>query len=208
MLTESENLIVRGINEYSGSLSMLLDTRIFKFNQIIESKTPFSMQSSLLIQKPHKIRPVPIDYEYIQILFSGNNKHGHWIYIWYHFRFLTNDCIIYINRLFPYNKNIKISFEDVEFQQTHYDCGIFSIAFSTSIIFNICPCGLQFDINKMRKHLSEMYYTRSLQMFPLSNNSYENITLTSIPLIRNVLHFNNFQVLNLNFQDIDFEDLE
>ncbi|OXU16610.1 hypothetical protein TSAR_016059 [Trichomalopsis sarcophagae] len=68
----------------------------------------------------------------------------------------------------------------------------------------------------MRKHLSEMYYTRSLQMFPLSNNSYENMNLTSIPLIRknnkvnaDEIIFQEHDINNSNFihNDISMEEI-
>ena len=80
--------------------------------------------------------------------------------------------MIYINRLFP--NNLKITFETVQHQDNLYDCGIFTIEFIISLIFNVCPCGLIFYIKLIRKHLLELYNICTLTMFPVSKNHFNN----------------------------------
>lgn len=218
MLTDEEKKIIIGQGDYSGQKSMLIDEHILKFNQIIKHYTNFSMQDTILIQRPWNINPVPLDSEYLQILFSGDTNFGHWICIYYKngvihvydsmmTKFLNNDQKIYLNRLFPNNRNLKIAFENVQRQNNPYDCGVFAIAFAISIIYNVCPCGLSFDINKMRSHLLSLFQTFTIKMFPLIQNNYQIITEEISPL-RNILHSQQFYCMNLNFHTINFDYLE
>ena len=95
---------------------------------------------------------------------------GHWICIYYsnfvihvydsfNMNTLTDDCKIFINRMFPNNSNLRIVFEEVQYQINPYDCGVFAIAFTVAMIYNYCPCGLIFDISKMRDHFLSIYET-------------------------------------------------
>lgn len=180
-LSQAEKETVLGLGHYNGENSMLTDTHITEFNRILQSQSNFSMQSTLFLQLPFLINPVPLDQEYIQILFSGNNNHGHWICIYYsnyiihvydslNQHSLNDDQIKYIRKLFPYSQNIEIVFENVQFQINSYDCGVYAIAFVISIIFNLCPCTLNFSRTEMRKHLLKIFNDSSLSMFPLLNS--------------------------------------
>ena len=153
VFTEIDKLILIGKENYSGEKSMLNDNHIEEFNSIIKTCINFSMQSTLLLQRPQNIVPVSRNEEYLQILFSGNSELGHWIFIWYfdniihiydslNSKHLNSDQMIFINRLFPNKINLQIVFETVQDQNNTYDCGIFAIAFAVSIIFNSCPCVL------------------------------------------------------------------
>ena len=179
------------------------------------------MQPTIFLQQPYNIKPVEHDAEYIQILFTGQNECGHWICMYYcndiihiydsfNQKCLTEDQMIYINRLFPNKNNLKITFETVQQQDNIYDCGIFSIAFVISLIFNVCPCGLIFDIKLMRKHLLELYHTSMLTMFPVSKNHFNNNLFISnhTPLIRNIIHYQQFFIIPVNFDNVNFEILE
>ena len=106
------------------------------------------MQSSLSVQKLYNIISIPIHCEYIKLLFSGNSDKGRWICMYYsnniihiydslNVKCLKGEDKVFINRLFPNNPELKITFETVQSQTNSYNCGIFAIAFAISILFNI-----------------------------------------------------------------------
>lgn len=71
VLIEEEKDLVIGTGNYSGQNSMLNDNHIYEFNKIIKSFTNFSMQSAILIKIINSIRAVPLENEFLQILFDG-----------------------------------------------------------------------------------------------------------------------------------------
>ena len=172
----------------------------------------------LLFQKPYIIS-IPIDCEYIQLLFLGNSENGHWICMYYSnniihiYDSLNVECLkeedkVFINRLFPNNPELKITFETVQSETNSYDCRIFAIAFAISILFNICPCSLSFDISQMRLHFLKIFETRIIRMFPLSQNSayeYINYDYSLIPIRRSIIHQYVFveQKLHFNAEEIN-----
>ena len=162
---------------------MLNDEHILEYNNILKNCSSFNIQSSLLVQKPYNIISIPIDCEYIQLLFLSNSEKGHWICIYYsnsiihiydslNVKCLKEEDKVFINGLFPNNSELKITFETVQSETNSYDCRIFAIAFAISIcLFNICPCSLSFDISQIRLHFLKIFETRIIRMFPLSQNS-------------------------------------
>ena len=48
---------------------------------------------------------------------------------------------------------IKMNMMDVQMQSGGYDCGLFSIAFATALVFGEQPGQFLFDQKKMRAHL-------------------------------------------------------
>ena len=115
----------------------------------------------------------------IQVLFSGGTNYGHWICIYYRnstihvfdsLNKLTLDMNhkIFLNRMFPNKNNIRIIFETVSQQINGYDCGVFAIAFATSLAFNICPCTLKYNILQLRAHLCNMLRAGRLLQFPIT----------------------------------------
>lgn len=53
------------------------------------------------------------------------------------------------------DSNVEITSMPVQQQQNGSDCGIFAIAFSTCIVFDLDPRDMTFDIPRMRPHLSQ-----------------------------------------------------
>ena len=91
---------------------------------------------------------VSIDCEYIQLLFLRNSEKGHSICMYYSnniihiYDSLNVKCIkvedkVFINRLFPNNPELKITFETVQSETNSYDCRIFAIAFAISILLYV-----------------------------------------------------------------------
>ena len=162
-LTEKQKLVVNGIGSCTADESTLNDEHILEFINIIKNCSSFNIQSSLSVQKPYNIISIPIDCEYIQLLFLGNSEKGHWIcstiainivhiYDSLNVKCLKEEDKVFINRLFPNNPELKITLETVQSEINSYDGRIFAIAFAISILFNICPCSLSFDISQIRLH--------------------------------------------------------
>ena len=116
-LTEKQKLVVKVIGSCTGDESMLNDEHILEFNTILKNCSSFNIQSSLLVQKPYNIILIPIDCEYIQLLFLSNSKKGHWICMYYsnniihihdslNVKCLKEEEKVFINRLFPNNPEL------------------------------------------------------------------------------------------------------
>lgn len=138
VITATERLVVKGEGSYSRKNSMLTDVHIHKFNEILQLYSNFEMQSTLLLQRPEQIVPVPFEMNYVQILFSGNAKLGHWIIIYKEHSLLhlydsanckqlKNEHLTYMSHLFPYHSACQITFENLQPQSNSYDCGVFAI---------------------------------------------------------------------------------
>ena len=60
----------------------------------------------------------------------------------------------------------KLSVVPVQQQNNGSDCGVFSIAYATSLVFKEAPETIQYDIAEMRTHLSRCLKTGILEPFP------------------------------------------
>ena len=108
-LTEKQKLVVKGIGSCTGDESML-NEHILEFNNILKNCSTFNMQSS-----------------------SGNSEKDHWICMYYsnkiihiydslNVKYLKEEDTVFINRLFPNNPELKITFETVQSETNSYDC--------------------------------------------------------------------------------------
>lgn len=169
---------------------MLDDIHIHEFQKILEreSKLILSMQSTLLLQTPDLIKAIKVGEKHIQILFNGSKTAGHWICSYYDGQMvyiydslntgrLNQDQFSYLSRLYPFKPPVVFA----TVQQQPYgsnDCGVFSIAFATSIFFNELPNTLDYvivnensisdiqenEMRKMRKNVNSMF--KESRLFP------------------------------------------
>ena len=63
--------------------------------------------------------------------------------------------------------HIKLCYQNVQVQSGAADCGIFSIAFATALMFNRQPGEFFFDQDKMRSHLIKCFEEQSMSIFPV-----------------------------------------
>ena len=63
---------------------------------------------------------------------------------------------------------IEIKIIDVQRQKGTCDCGLFAVAFSTALANGIQPERLEFEQDRMRKHLYSCFNQDALCMFPAS----------------------------------------
>ena len=114
--------------------------------------------------------------EFVQILHTGQ---GHWNTVstigLKHAEVQTFDslymCVPTIAKaqiatlLTTEEPTITVSFMDVQMQSGGYDCGLFSIAFATALVFGEQPGYFLFEQTKMRAHLLQCLERQ--QMFPV-----------------------------------------
>ena len=63
-------------------------------------------------------------------------------------------------------QEFRVNVVPVQQQLNGSDCGVFSIAFATSLVFMQDPKAIQFDIPKMRPHLSRCLKSARMEPFP------------------------------------------
>jgi len=74
----------------------------------------------------------------------------------------------FLKRLFPtydFDKNV-VKFPTVQHQPNCNDCGVFAIAFATSLLFNIEPNKVKYEHKLMRSHLIKIFETNVIEHFP------------------------------------------
>ena len=77
------------------------------------------------------------------------------------------------------SKEITIRYRDVQWQSGGSDCGIFAVAFATSICNGIDPVTVTFTQSRMRSHLVLCIEKKFLSMFPYKHRAWKPTTKTS-----------------------------
>ncbi|XP_043481310.1 uncharacterized protein LOC122510603 [Leptopilina heterotoma] len=156
---------------------MLNDNHITKFEKLLrrESNLAFNMQSTLYLITPEFIIPIDKNQKHIQILFSGACKSGQWICTYYdglrlyiynslNKGYLNEDQKKYLLRLYPFKP--PVVFSTVNLQPNGIDCGIYAIAFATSLYYNELPNTVNYIHSEIRRHLIFMFENNRLISFP------------------------------------------
>ena len=73
-----------------------------------------------------------------------------------------------IASMLAYNENTEILLEYCRVQQQSgpNDCGLFALAFATSLCFGVCPTVTDYKQDSMRKHLYDCLKNRTMTPFP------------------------------------------
>ncbi|XP_034944129.1 uncharacterized protein [Chelonus insularis] len=97
---------------------------------------------------------------------------------------LNSSQKIYLERLYhDYFENKKpIHFLKVQQQPNGLDCGVFAIAFATSLAFNEKPENLIYDYPLIRKHLLEIFKSQTL---PLISDKHTKLQLSTLDVLNN-----------------------
>ena len=65
------------------------------------------------------------------------------------------------------SSQIKVEVVNVQQQEGHSDCGLFAVAFATSLCFDIPPATQNFVQTEMRSHLATCFQKGVLEPFPV-----------------------------------------
>ena len=147
------------------------------FHEILKKKRKeFSPQSVLYIQNLRRIKLITRETPNLQILLDhGYGDIGHWICTYFDgnnnhiYDSLNRNSLSaqqeqYLKCLYPFPfKNV---FPQVQQQTNQYDCGIYAIAFATTICFNKNPANQIYHIPDMRTHAEQIFLTKTLMEFP------------------------------------------
>lgn len=123
------------------------------------------------------ISPVDRYKRHIQLFYYGVNysEVGHWVCLFYNgdslrvYDGLKGKSMpplqqAFVDALFPHKP--PIFFPDVQAQSNSYDCGVFAIAYATSLALNQNPAFENFINAEMRPHLLRILESRELMQFP------------------------------------------
>ena len=123
--------------------------------------------------------PKAVGEKWLQIIHSGNN---HWVLVAYGFSDLGH-VLVYdsLNRknwhndyilscmsslLMTPEKEMRYIIKTVQRQSNSYDCGIFAIAFGTSLLNGQDPTTVIYDPKQLRQHLENCFALGVLSLFP------------------------------------------
>ena len=128
--------------------------------------------------------------EFIQILHTG---HGHWntvstvgvrhsevqIFDSMYMCIPTMAKAQITNLLNTVESSVTVSFMDVQMQSGEYDCGLFSIAFATALVFGEWPGCFLFHQKEMRVHL-QCFECQQMSMFPIMKRRRSGAKVKSV----------------------------
>ena len=87
------------------------------------------------------------------------------------------------NLLNTVESSVTVSFMDVQMQSGEYDCGLFSIAFATALVFEEWPGCFLFDQKEMRIHLLQCFERQQMSMFPIMKRRHSGAKVKSVEKI-------------------------
>jgi len=155
--------------------SQLSDETLDQFLRIVRETSCFETQSIQYLQHPQLITASNSDKS-LQII--GGNCTNHWRCIYYDgsklhvydsipgctYKTLVKEEKNYIHKRFPQLNVSDIIFEKVYRQQDSTSCGIYAIAFATTIALGENPCDEKYsnDVQRMRNHLMSIINRKEL----------------------------------------------
>ena len=172
----------------------LTDNDINFFLKLLEKSSFYQPVDTLLLNKLRRIPENPIDRKHLQILYNRPlvGKVGHWICCYYDTENLTiydslnskrlkRDHRIFLEKLHPHyfiNKKT-IYYPDVKSQSNGADCGVFAIAFATTVLFGSDPSMINYDTSKLRQHLLNIFENRIIEEFPILHNNNDQNSISN-----------------------------
>lgn len=179
MIDSNNNLLELVLNPKG----YLTDYQIDSFHKILRDSSDYRPQDCILgyLELRQYIQPIAYGTKNIQILFQPgdgikeSDVVGHWLCTYFdgavnHIYDSLNQtnihqyCEAYIQKM--YTANIHNVFNIVQHQLNMYDCGVFAMAFATSLYFGRDPQHEIYEVGKMRKHAAKILKHRQLELFP------------------------------------------
>lgn len=157
--------------------SYVEDDCVNVFNNILHRYTLSQPCPMDFLNSVCDISPVNRNQTHIQLFYYGENYSGigHWVCLFYNGNVLRiYDSLkgksmpplqkAFVNALFPHRKTIL--FPEVQAQSNSYDCGVFAIAYATSLALKKNPVFENFISAEMRPHLLRILQSKELMRFP------------------------------------------
>lgn len=183
----------------------LTDEHIYDFAEVVRSfDSGLRMRDTLMCQwMPHKLRPVDRNEKFVQIIYNqfqvaededvrrrNREGTGHWTCIHYEptwdgvgviavYNSIYQDQLYreqerVIDALFP-GRRPRITFPEVSRQQNGYDCGVFAMAFATSVAFGRDPSRENYRREELRQHALCVLESQQLSLFPTVGSGYSYV---------------------------------
>ncbi|KAJ8669536.1 hypothetical protein QAD02_000795 [Eretmocerus hayati] len=177
--------------------SNLTDNHVYKFHELIKNSTSISPRESLLINNPHRIKPISQNEKHFQIVHCCADNcqkciGGHWICFYYdgesifiydslNHKSLYKNTETFLRALCPFFDKVRIFYPMVQSQSNLHDCGPFSMAFCTSLAFGEDPASITYTSDDLRKHTMTILSGDALLLFPGHRMSVSNGQLVAVP---------------------------
>lgn len=186
----------------------LEDEHIDYFALLLHNQFHYAIRESWYVQHPEVIEQLDANKEHIQILhsrdtnytFNENEKYStdHWVCSYYdtkriyifdsaNRKQLHEKHKIFLEKLYPgftFNSNT-IEFPDVQKQPNNYDCGVYAIAFATSLALGEWPINSSFlfDHNQMRNHSIKLFKHNIIISFPKILGDNEKVPIKTFSTV-------------------------
>ncbi|KYN14475.1 hypothetical protein ALC57_13321 [Trachymyrmex cornetzi] len=138
----------------------LTDVHMDYFQRLLASCSDYRPVETWRIQLLNTIQPV--------WTLGFYNRKNIFIYDSLNNKMLHKQHELFLKKLFPtyeFDKN-PVKFPKVQCQPNCNDCGVFAIAFATSLLFNLKPDKVTYDHKLMRSHLIKIFETNIIVHFP------------------------------------------
>ncbi|XP_055687292.1 uncharacterized protein LOC129792356 [Lutzomyia longipalpis] len=185
--------------------TILKDTNILKFWQLANKQFPTNVMQDLLyinageLQRQQRtyVKKFPKDCRNIQILFlkpTQPNGIGHYVttlhengtihvYDSLYLQNLDQDCINFLNDIYPeslVDGKLQIKFEKTFQQNDGLSCGVHAIANTVTLLYNLNPSHMSYNVKEMRKHLYNMLCSQKIAMFPVNLEKQNDVLMKDI----------------------------
>ena len=170
---------------------MITDESIDLAQQLLTKQFPiFDGFADIALSEQNGFEPIKRNNPFVQVLNTGSL---HWICVsnLKKNRESNDECVIHdslsngkitsniawkiSNMLFcQENPEIRVLVESVQQQRNSIDCGLFAVAFATSLVFGSNPCNVAYDQKLMRGHFLNCLKKKVMRPFP------ENVIRTRI----------------------------
>ncbi|XP_055685660.1 uncharacterized protein LOC129791526 [Lutzomyia longipalpis] len=185
--------------------TILKDTNILKFWQLANKQFPTNVMQDLLyinageLQRQQRtyVKKFPKDCKNVQILFlkpNNPNGIGHYVttlhengtihvYDSLHLQKIDQDCINFLTDIYPeslIDGKLQIKFEKTFQQNDSLSCGVHAIANSVTLLYDLNPSHMSYNVKEMRNHLYNMLCSQKITVFPVNLEKQNDVLMKDI----------------------------
>ncbi|CAF5027667.1 unnamed protein product [Rotaria sp. Silwood1] len=165
------NKKVESVRDVYGNTTWLTDLHIYLFFELLKKEFP----NINGLCGPAQIHLYTGSLENSIFIFNANSNH--WLTvanlesenIWKVYDSLsypTESLVKFFQDVLPGEEKVVLSFENVQQQVGGHDCGLFALAFATSLCYGDIPSSLFYDQKSLRNHYVNCIENNEIQRFP------------------------------------------